>query len=167
MLEQPIPGTSVYRVRPVNGTKVRTLHRNLLLPLGVKYQPDIDSDESDSDDSVHIDTSHSRSSQPEKAYSQTSQAKSIRFQSELPKVGFEDKKGDVSQADPSRVDEDDTNLPTPPMESVSQVPDDESGLSGSTGTSEHLVPDDVNLPSQYLVTHSDDSSDKEDTLLLS
>ena len=49
MLEQPIPGTPVYRVRPVTGTKVRTLHRNLLLPLGVKYQPDIDSDESDSD----------------------------------------------------------------------------------------------------------------------
>ena len=152
-----------YTVRPVTGTKVRTLHRNLLLPLGVKYQPDIDSDESDSDDSAHIDTSHSRSSQPEKAYSQTSQAKSVRFQSELPKVGFEDKKGDVSQADPSRVDEDDTNLPIPPMESVNQVPDVESGLSGSTGTSEHLVPDDVNLTSQYLVTHSDDSSDKEDT----
>ena len=163
VIEQPIPGTPVYRVRPVTGTKVRTLHRNLLLPLGVKYQPDIDSDESDSDDSVHVDTSHSRSSQPEKAYSQTSQAKSVRFQSELPKVGFEDKKGDVSQADPSRVNEDDTNLPIPPMESVNQVSDVESGLSGSTGTSEHLVPDDVNLPFQYLVTQSDDSSDKEDT----
>ena len=163
VIEQPIPGTPVYRVRPVTGTKVRTLHRNLLLPLGVKYQPDIDSDESDSDDSIHVDTSHSRSNQPEKAYSQTSQAKSVRFQSELPKVGFEDRKGDVSQADSSKVDEDDTNLPIPPMESVNQVPDVESGLSDSTGTSEHLVPDDVNLPSQYLVTHSDDSSDKEDT----
>ena len=110
VIEQPIPGTPVYRVRPVTGTKVRTLHRNLLLPLGVKYQPDIDSDESDSDDSVCVDTSHSRSNQPEKAYSQTSQAKSVRFQSELPKVGFEDRKGDVSQADSSKVDEDDINL---------------------------------------------------------
>ena len=163
VIEQPIPGTPVYRVRPVTGTKVRTLHRNLLLPLGVKYQPDIDSDESDSDDSVHVDTSHSRSNQPEKAYSQTSQAKSVRFQSELPKVGFEDRKGDVSQADSSKDDEDDTNLPIPPVESVNQVPDVESGLSDSTGTSEHLVPDDVNLPSQYLVTQSDDSSDKDDT----
>ena len=158
VIEQPIPGTPVYSVRPVTGTKVRTLHRNLLLPLGVKYQADIDSD-----DSVHVDTSHSRSNQPEKAYSQTSQAKSVRFQSELPEVGFEDRKGVVSQADSSKVDEDDTNLPIPPMESVNQVPDVESGLSDSTGTSEHLVPDDVNLPSQYLVTHSDDSSDKEDT----
>ena len=162
VIEQPIPGTPVYRVRPVTGTKVRTLHRNLLLPLGVKYQPDIDSDESDSDDSVCVDTSHSRSNQPEKAYSQTSQAKSVRFQSELPKVAFEDRKGDVSQADSSKVDEDDTNFPIPPMESVNQVPDVESGLSDSTGTSEHLIPDDVNLPSQYLVTQSDDSSDMED-----
>ena len=96
MIEQPIPGTPVYRVRPVTGTKVRTLHRNLLLPLGVKYQPDIDSDKSDSDDSVHVDTSHFKSDQPEKVDSQTSQAKSIRFQSELPKVSFEGEKSDVS-----------------------------------------------------------------------
>ena len=142
VIEQPIPGTPVYRVRPATGTKVRTLHRNLLLPLGVKYQLDIDSDESDSDDSVCVDTSHSRSNQPEKV----SQTKSVRFQSELPKVG-----------------EDDINLPIPPMESVNQVPDVESGFSDSTGTSEHLIPDDVNLPSQYLVTQSDDSSDTEDT----
>ena len=159
VIEQPIPGTPVYRVRPVTGTKVRTLHRNLLLPLGVKYQPDIDSDESDSDDSVCVDTSQSRSNQPEKV----SQAKSVRFQSELPKVGFEDRKGVVSQADSSKVDEDDINLSIPPMESVNQVPDVESGCSDSTGTSEHLIPDDVNLPSQYLVTQSDDSSDMEDT----
>ena len=159
VIEQPIPGTPVYRVRPVTGTKIRTLHRNLLLPLGVKYQPDIDSDESDSDDSVCVDTSHSRSNQPEKV----SQAKSVRFQSELPKVGFEDRKGVVSQADSFKVDEDDSNLPIPPMESVNQVPEVESGFSDSTGTSEHFIPDDVNLPSQYLVTQSDDSSDMEDT----
>ena len=159
VIEQPIPGTPVYRVRPVTSTKVRTLHRNLLLPLGVKYQPDIDSDESDSDDSVCVDTSYSRPNQPEKV----SQAKSVRFQSELPKVGFEDSNGVVSQADSSKVDEDDVNLPIPPMESVNQVPDVESGFSDSTGTSEHVIPDDVNLPSQYLVTQSDDSSDMEDT----
>ena len=111
------------------------------------------------DDSVCVDTSHSRSNQPEKV----SQAKSVRFQSELPKVGFEDRKGVVSQTDSFKVDEDDSNLPIPPMESVNQVPEVESGFSDSTGTSEHLIPDDVNLPSQYLVTQSDDSSDMEDT----
>ena len=134
MIEQPIPGTPVYRVRPVTGTKVRTLHRNLLMPLGVKYQLDIDSDESDSDYSVCVDTSHSRSNQPEKV----SQVKSVRFQSELPKVGSEDRKGVVSQADSSKVDKDNINLPIPPMESVNQVPDVESGFSDSTGTSEHF-----------------------------
>ena len=160
VLEQPIPGTPVYRVRPVTGTKVRTLHRNLLLQLGVKYQPDIDSD-----DSVHVDTSHSKSSQPEKADSQTSQAKSVRFQSELPKVGFEGEKSNVSQDNPSGIEEVDTDSHTPPMESVSQVPDNESGFDDSTGTGEHLIPDDVDLPSQYLVTNSDDSSAKEDTAI--
>ena len=165
MLEQPIPGTPVYRVRPVTGTKVRTLHRNLLLPLGFKYQPDIDSDESDSDDSVHVDTSHSESSQPGKADSQTSQVKSVRFQSELPKVGFEDEKSDVSQANPSSIEEVDTGSHTPPIESVSQVTDNESGFDDSTGTGEHLIPEDIDLPSQYLVTNSDDSSANGDTTI--
>ena len=54
---------------------------------------------------------------------------------------------------------------TPPMESVSQVPDNESGFDDSTGTGEHFIPDDIDLPSQYLVTHSDDSSIKEDTTI--
>ena len=162
VIEQPILGTPVYRVRPVTGTKVRTLHRNLLLPLGVKYQPDIDSDESDSDDSVHVDTSHSKSGQPEKVDSQTSQAKSVRFQSKLPKVGFENEKSDVSQATLSSIDTVDIDSHIPPMESV---PDNESGSNDSTGTGEHLVPDDIDLPSQYLVTHSDNSSTKEDTTI--
>ena len=165
VIEQPIPGTPVYRVRPVTGTKVRTLHRNLLLPLGVKYQPDIDSDESDSDDSVHVDTSHSKSDQPEKVDSQTSQTKSVRFQSELPKVGFEGEKSDVSQANLSSIDKVDTDSHTPPMESVNQVPNNESDFDDSTGTGEHLIPDDIDLPSQYLVTHSDESSTKEDTTI--
>ena len=153
------------RVRPVTGTKVRTLHGNLLLPLGVKYQPDIDSNESDSDDSVHVDTSHSKSDQPEKVDSQTSQAKLVRFLTELPKVGFEGEKSDVSQAVPSSIEEVDTDSHTPPMESISQVPDNESGFDSSTGTGEHLIPDDIDLPSHYLVTHSDESSIKEDTTI--
>ena len=86
-------------------------------------------------------------------------------ESELPKVGFEGEKSDVSQDDPSSVEEVDTDSHTPPMESVGQVPDNESGFDDSTGTGENLIPDDVDLPSQYLVTHSDDSSTKEDTTI--
>ena len=152
VLEQPIPGTLVYRVRPVTGTKVRTLHRNPLLPLGIKYQPDIDSDESDSDDSVHVDTSHSKSSQPEKVDSQTTQTKLVKFQSELPKVGFEDEKSDVSQADPSGIKRVNTDSHVPPIDSVGQVPENESGLDDSTGTGGHLIPQDINLPSQTIIT---------------
>ena len=54
VIEQPIAGTPVYKVKPVNGNNIRTLHRNLLLPLGVKLEPDYESDDSileeDSDD---------------------------------------------------------------------------------------------------------------------
>ena len=53
VVEQPIAGTPVYRVQPVTGGNINTLHRNLLLPLGVKLEPDYDSDNSilDEDDS--------------------------------------------------------------------------------------------------------------------
>ena len=165
ILDQPIPGTPVYRVRPVTGTKVRTLHRNILLPLGIKYQPDIDSDESDSDDSVDVDTSNSKSTQPKKVDSQITQSKSVKFQSELPKVGFEDEKSDVSQAHPSSIERVNTDSHVPPIESVGQVPGNESGFDDSTGTGEHMIPKDIDLPSQYLVSHSDDSSVKEDTAI--
>ena len=40
VVEQPIAGTPVYKVQPVTGGNIRTLHRNLLLPLGVKLEPD-------------------------------------------------------------------------------------------------------------------------------
>ena len=58
VIEQPIAGTPVYKVQPVTGGNIRTLHRNLLLPLGVKLEPDYKSDnsildeDSDSDDSI-------------------------------------------------------------------------------------------------------------------
>ena len=110
------------------------------MPLVIKYQPDIDSDESDSDDSVHVDTSHSKSSQPEKADSQTYQAKSVKFQSELPKVGFEDGKSDISQPDPSSDERVNTDSNVPPIELVVQIPDNESGFDDSTGKGEHMIP---------------------------
>ena len=38
----------MYRVKPISEGKERVLHRNLLLPLGIKFFPEIESD-SDSD----------------------------------------------------------------------------------------------------------------------
>ena len=46
VIEQPIAGTPVYKVQPVTEGNIRTLHRNLLLPLGVKLEPDYKSDDS-------------------------------------------------------------------------------------------------------------------------
>ena len=46
VVEQPIARTPVYRVQPLTGGNIRTLHRNLLLPLGVKLEPDYNSDDS-------------------------------------------------------------------------------------------------------------------------
>ena len=58
VIEQPIAGTPVYKVQPVTQGNIKTLHKNLLLPLGVKLEPDYKSDDnildedSDSDDSI-------------------------------------------------------------------------------------------------------------------
>ena len=46
VVEQPIAGTPVYRVQPITGGNIRTLHGNLLLPLAVKLEPDYNSDDS-------------------------------------------------------------------------------------------------------------------------
>ena len=40
VLSRPDPYLPVYKVQPVEGGKIRTLHRNLLLPLGLQLKPD-------------------------------------------------------------------------------------------------------------------------------
>ena len=66
VVEQPIAGTPVYKVQPFTGGNIRTLHRNLLLPLGVKLEPDYKSDSileedySSSDESVMMVDSKSK-----------------------------------------------------------------------------------------------------------
>ena len=38
VISQPDPSVPVYKVKPIDGGKVRTLHRNLLLPLGLQLR---------------------------------------------------------------------------------------------------------------------------------
>ena len=57
VVEQPIAGTPVYKVQPVTGGNIRTLHRNLLLPLGIKLEPDYKSDDSILDEDSDLDDS--------------------------------------------------------------------------------------------------------------
>ena len=47
VVSQPDPFLHVYRVRPISGGNVRTLHRNLLLPLGLQMKSIEDQDSSD------------------------------------------------------------------------------------------------------------------------
>ena len=83
----------------------------------------------------------------------------------MPKVGFEDEKSEVSQADSSSIERVNTDSHVPPIESVGQVSGNESGFGDSTGTGRHMIPEDIDLPFQYLIPHSDDSSVKEDTAI--
>ena len=81
VIEQPIAGTPVYKVKPVNGNNVRTLHRNLLLPLGVKLEPDYESDDSildedSDDDSMELTDSKTQQSGKRKSERDSSQGKS-------------------------------------------------------------------------------------------
>ena len=47
VVSQPDPFLPVYKVRPISGGNVRTLHRNLLLPLGLQMKSIEDQDSSD------------------------------------------------------------------------------------------------------------------------
>ena len=47
VVSQPDPFLPVYRVRPISGGNIRTLHRNLLLPLGLQMKSTEDQDSSD------------------------------------------------------------------------------------------------------------------------
>ena len=47
VVSQPDPFLSVYKVRPISGGNTRTLHRNLLLPLGLQMKSTEDQDSSD------------------------------------------------------------------------------------------------------------------------
>ena len=81
VIEQPIAGTPVYKVQPVNGGNIRTLHRNLLLPLGVKLEPDYKSDDSildedSDDDSVELTDSKTQLYGKRKSKEDSSKGKS-------------------------------------------------------------------------------------------
>ena len=44
VIDQPNKSIPVYRVKPIGEGKERVLHRNMLLPLGIKFVPEDDSD---------------------------------------------------------------------------------------------------------------------------
>ena len=156
VIEQPIAGTPVYKVKPVNGNNVRTLHRNLLLPLGVKLEPDYESDDSileeDSDDDeggliCPIDNL----SPVERKEDSKKPQKHVQFESSESQLKSDDK--GTSKTLFQEVE----NSTLSPNKS------DNVTMLSNEGSSDELIPMDVSLPSKYLLPNFDDSSVEEDT----
>ena len=156
VIEQPIAGTPVYKVKPVNGDNVRTLHRNLLLPLGVKLEPDYESDDSileeDSDDDERgfVSAIGELSPKEEKEDSKKPE-KHVQFES--PDTH---RKSDVSQTPETLFQEEENS-------EFSPITSDNVSIQTKEDSSDELIPRDVSLPSKYLLPNLDDSSMEEDT----
>ena len=160
VIEQPIAGTPVYKVKPVNGDNVRTLHRNLLLPLGVKLEPDYESDDSileedsDSDEEGFVGNPTIGSSDKlshEKKEDSSKPKKHVKFES--PDTNL---KSDIGMTPESLLqDVDNCTLSSNKSDRVSIKTDEDS--------SDKLIPMAVSLPSQYLLPNLDDSSSNEET----
>ena len=156
VLEQPIAGTPVYRVQPVTGGNIRTLHRNLLLPLGVKLEPDYDSDDSildeddsSSDESVILgDTKnrvHDKGKIVPKSQSHSKESKHVEFDSEVDIFSSPEVQSNItdSKVKPELVVEETTQ---------------DLGSMGDV-----VIPEDVSLPSQFLLPNLDYSSSNDET----
>ena len=156
VVEQPIAGTPVYRVQPVTGGNIRTLHRNSLLPLGVKLEPDYDSDDSildeddsSSDESVILEDAknrvHDKGKRAPKSQSHSKESKHVEFDSEVDIFSSPEVQSNItdSKVKPELVVEETTQ----DLESTGDV----------------VIPEDVSLPSQFLLPNLDDSSSNEET----
>ena len=161
VIEQPIAGTPVYKVKPVNGDNVRTLHRNLLLPLGVKLEPDYESDDSileeDSDENEEefvgdpTTGSSDKVSSGKKKEDSGKPKRHVKFES-----SDTDLKSDGIQT-PELLHQDVDNS------ALSSNKSDSESVKENEGSSDKLIPMDVSLPSQYLVPNLDDTSIDEKT----
>ena len=161
VIEQPIAGTPVYKVKPVNGDNVRTLHRNLLLSLGVKLEPDYESDDSileedsDEDEGGFVGNPTVRSSDKlshdEKKEDSSKPKKHVKFESSDPNL-----KSDVTKT-PELLSQD--------VDGSALCSDklDDRSVKADGDSSDELIPMDVSLPSQYLLPNLDDSSSDEET----
>ena len=156
VVEQPIAGTPVYRVQPVTGGNIRTLHRNLLLPLGVKLEPDYDSDDSildeddsSSDESVILGDAknrvHDKGKIAPKSPSHSKESRHVEF----------DSKVDIFSS--PEVQSNITDSKVKPELVVEKTTQDLESTGGD------VIPEDVSLPSQFLLPNLDDASRDEET----
>ena len=168
VVEQPIAGTPVYKVQPVTGGNIRTLHRNLLLPLGVKLEPDYKSDDnileedySSSNESVVMVDFKSKVKDRRKSLTKSStdnsqtEIKIEKPQSKEEKPVEFDSKLEIS---PDSNFKSDTVIVDVEDESVG-----EKSHPNVEDSSDKVIPTGVSLPSQFLLPILDDSSCDEET----
>ena len=176
VIEQPIAGTPMYKVQPVNGGNIRTLHRNLLLPLGVKLETDYRSDDSildkdSDDDSVElVDSNTNGKRKPGKGASQGKSQDEIEEEKPKPKKEKHVEYESQLEFSPDMCFESDSVVsPDLKMEEseIAVSPDSMSADShshpSSEESSEKVIPEDESLPSQFLLPTWNDSSSEEET----
>ena len=156
VIEQPITGTAVYKVKPVNGNNVRTLHRNLLLPLGVKLEPDYESDDSileeDSDDEEGGFVTPIKNLSP-KGQKEDGKKPHKHVQFESPDTQLQS----VDEGTPESLPIEVQNSTFSPNQT------DIVSMQSIEDSSDEFIPMDISLPSKYLLPNLDDSSIEEDT----
>ena len=156
VVEQPIAGTPVYRVQPVTGGNIRTLHRNLLLPLGVKLEPDYDSDDSilEEDDSSSDELEILEDNRRKVSDKGKIESRSQAYPKGSKHVGFD------SHVDIFSSPEVQSNITDSKVRSDAVV---EDATVDVETTSDDVIPADISLPSQFLLPNLDDSSSNEET----
>ena len=156
VVEQPIAGTPVYRVQPVTGGNIRTLHRNLLLPLGVKLEPDYDSDDSilEEDDSSSDELEILEDNRRKVSDKGKVESRSQTYPKGSKNVEFD------SHVDMFSSPEVQANITDSKVKSDSVVEDTTVDVET---TSDDVIPADISLPSQFLLPNLDDSSSNEET----
>ena len=156
VIEQPITGTPVYKVKPVNGNNIRTLHRNLLLPLGVKLEPDYESDDSileeDSDDEEGGFVTPIKNLSP-KGQKEDGKKPQKHVQFESPDTQLQS----VDEGTPESLPIEVQNSTLSPNQT------DIVSMQSIEDSSDEFIPMDISLPSKYLLPNLDDSSREEDT----
>ena len=156
VIEQPITGTPVYKVKPVNGNNIRTLHRNLLLPLGVKLEPDYESDDSileeDSDDEEGGFVTPIKNLSP-KGQKENGKKPHKHVQFESPDTQLQS----VDEGTPESLPIEVQNSTLSPNQT------DIVSMQSIEDSSDEFIPMDISLPSKYLLPNLDDSSIEEDT----
>ena len=156
VVEQPIAGTPVYRGQPVTGGNIRTLHRNLLLPLGVKLEPDYNSDDSILEED---DSNSDESTVPVDTKAKVCDRK--RLVKKTQPYSEEDKHVDFdSNVDIFPGSNLQSNLTDSIVEQESVGKDSNTSLEE---TSDKVIPENISFPSQFLLPNLEDSSSDEET----